>query len=61
MLSLDEVAAHPQAQATGMLQPSPDGSIPVAGLPLCFDGERPPFRRVAPALGEGTDLLGSAR
>jgi crotonobetainyl-CoA:carnitine CoA-transferase CaiB-like acyl-CoA transferase len=27
------------------------------GLPLSFDGERPPFRRAAPQLGEHTDEL----
>jgi crotonobetainyl-CoA:carnitine CoA-transferase CaiB-like acyl-CoA transferase len=57
MLALDEVLAHPQCQAVGMLQPAPDGGIALMGLPLRFDGERPPFRASAPALGEATDLV----
>jgi len=44
-------------RALGILQPSPDGSIPLIGMPLQFDGERPPFRRAPPALGEGSDLI----
>ena len=62
LLTVDQVLAHPQSKAVGMLQPAPDGSGPLIGLPLQFDGERPPFRRSAPALGEGTELvLGQAR
>lgn len=57
MLSLDEVLAHPQCQALGMLQDAPDGGIPLMGVPLSFDGERPPFRTSPPALGEATDLV----
>jgi crotonobetainyl-CoA:carnitine CoA-transferase CaiB-like acyl-CoA transferase len=57
MLSLDEVLAHPQCQALGMLQQAPDGGIPLMGVPLCFDGERPPFRASPPALGEATDVV----
>jgi len=55
MQSVDEVLAHPQTKALGMLQESPDGRLTIMGLPLSFDGERPPFRRAAPQLGEHTD------
>jgi crotonobetainyl-CoA:carnitine CoA-transferase CaiB-like acyl-CoA transferase len=59
MLALDEVLAHPQSQAVGMLQDPPDGGIPLMGIPLRFDGERPPFRASAPRLGEATaEVLG---
>jgi crotonobetainyl-CoA:carnitine CoA-transferase CaiB-like acyl-CoA transferase len=57
MQSVDEVLAHAQTKALGMLQESPDGRLTIMGLPLSFDGERPPFRRVAPQLGEHTDEL----
>jgi crotonobetainyl-CoA:carnitine CoA-transferase CaiB-like acyl-CoA transferase len=57
MQSVDQVVAHPQTQALGMLQQSPDGRLTIMGLPLSFDGERPPFRRAAPKLGEHTEEL----
>jgi crotonobetainyl-CoA:carnitine CoA-transferase CaiB-like acyl-CoA transferase len=58
---LDQVAGHPQTEAVGMLQTSPDGSLRAMGLPLSFDGERPPFARMAPGLGEDNDaVLGPA-
>jgi crotonobetainyl-CoA:carnitine CoA-transferase CaiB-like acyl-CoA transferase len=57
MQSLDEVLAHPQTKALGVLQESPDGRLTIMGLPLSFNGERPPFRRPAPQLGEHTDEL----
>jgi len=59
--TLDQVAGHPQTEAVGMLQTSPDGSLRTMGLPLSFDGERPPFARMAPGLGEDNDaVLGPA-
>ncbi|HEV2957434.1 MAG TPA: CoA transferase [Xanthobacteraceae bacterium] len=57
MQNVDEVLAHAQTKALGMLQESPDGRLTIMGLPLSFDGERPPFRRAAPQLGEHTDEL----
>jgi crotonobetainyl-CoA:carnitine CoA-transferase CaiB-like acyl-CoA transferase len=62
MLDLGEVLAHPQSHALGMLQNAPDGGIPLMGVPLRFDGERPPFRASAPKLGEATGVvLGGVR
>jgi crotonobetainyl-CoA:carnitine CoA-transferase CaiB-like acyl-CoA transferase len=52
---IDQVVAHPQTAALGMLQPSPDGSITLLGLPLSFDGKRPEFRRMPPTLGQHTE------
>jgi crotonobetainyl-CoA:carnitine CoA-transferase CaiB-like acyl-CoA transferase len=52
---VQDVAAmlqHPQTQALGMLQPVPGSSIPMIGLPIRFDGERPTPRSASPALGE---------
>ncbi len=57
MLDLGEVLAHPQSHALGMLQEAPDGGIPLMGLPLRFDGERPAFRRSPPRLGEATNVV----
>ena len=50
--NLGESVDHAQVQATGILQDSPDGSFRLIGTPLQFNGERPPFDRLAPALGE---------
>jgi crotonobetainyl-CoA:carnitine CoA-transferase CaiB-like acyl-CoA transferase len=60
VLSLDEVLAQPQSEALGMLQPAPDGGMRLMGIPLQFDGERPPYRRSPPKLGEATDIVLSA-
>jgi crotonobetainyl-CoA:carnitine CoA-transferase CaiB-like acyl-CoA transferase len=57
---IDQVVAHPQTAALGILQPSPDGSITLLGSPLSFDGERPAFRRMPPTLGQHTEeVLGA--
>lgn len=50
--TLDQVLDDPQTVALGMFQPSPDGGAKVAGLPLSFDGLRPPFLRDAPSFAE---------
>jgi crotonobetainyl-CoA:carnitine CoA-transferase CaiB-like acyl-CoA transferase len=57
ILGLDEVLANPQCQALGMLQPPPDGGVPLMGVPISFDGERPPFRNSAPPLGNATEAV----
>lgn len=54
MQTIAEVLAHPQTKALGMLQRSPDGEITLLGLPLSFNGMRPPFRQPPPALGAHT-------
>lgn len=43
---------HPQTQALGLVQPVPGSSIPMVGLPLRIDGERPQPRGGSPKLGE---------
>ena len=55
--TLDQVVAHPQTAAMGVLQTSPDGTLRTMGLPLSFDGERAPYRSKAPTLGADNDLL----
>jgi crotonobetainyl-CoA:carnitine CoA-transferase CaiB-like acyl-CoA transferase len=57
MQSIAEVLAHPQTNALGMMQESPDGRITLLGLPLSFDGVRPAFRKAPPALGAHTSEI----
>ncbi|HET7874300.1 MAG TPA: CoA transferase [Methylomirabilota bacterium] len=57
ILSLDRVAAEPQAEASGMLVPAKHPRLPdyrAVGLPIRWDGERPGVSRVPPLLGEHT-------
>ena len=59
MQTIAEVLAHPQTEALGMLQQSPDGDITLLGLPISFDGVRPAFRQSPPALGAHTrEIMG---
>ena len=48
--TLDQVAADPQTAALGILEQL--GSLSLVGLPLSFDGARPPLAKLAPRLGE---------
>jgi crotonobetainyl-CoA:carnitine CoA-transferase CaiB-like acyl-CoA transferase len=52
--TIEQVVADPQTLALGILQQGPEGSFPTVGLPLTFDGERPPYRSAAPTLGQHT-------
>ena len=52
-----EVIASRQTEALGILQKAPDLDMTLTGLPLEFDGKRPPYRYSAPTLGEHNDLL----
>lgn len=49
---LPETLTHEQTAATGILQGAPDASFSVVALPVKFDGQRAPFDRFAPELGE---------
>jgi crotonobetainyl-CoA:carnitine CoA-transferase CaiB-like acyl-CoA transferase len=53
--------AEPQAAALGMIADVPESGLSLIGLPLSFDGERPPMRRRAPELGEHNDELRPAK
>lgn len=55
-----EILAHPQTEALGILQSSPDGLFQIIGLPLSFAGHRPPFRRSPPAFGQDGAVLSDA-
>ncbi len=50
--SVDEVVAHPQTQALRILEPVEGDTLPLAGIPVSFDGVRPRHAGRAPALGE---------
>ena len=49
---LRDVADEPQTAALGMIEPVENSDLGFIGLPLSFDGVRPPLRRKAPGLGE---------
>jgi crotonobetainyl-CoA:carnitine CoA-transferase CaiB-like acyl-CoA transferase len=57
MQTIGELVAHEQLIATGILQPPPEGQLPLLGLPVQMDGVRPAYRRVAPALGADTGIV----
>jgi crotonobetainyl-CoA:carnitine CoA-transferase CaiB-like acyl-CoA transferase len=50
-----EVLAHPQTAALDIAQETGDESMKLIGLPISFDGERPPLRNLAPRLGADND------
>jgi crotonobetainyl-CoA:carnitine CoA-transferase CaiB-like acyl-CoA transferase len=52
LLAVDQVAAHAQTKALEMTVTCDGDELPLVGVPLAFDGERPRSRRRAPALGE---------
>jgi crotonobetainyl-CoA:carnitine CoA-transferase CaiB-like acyl-CoA transferase len=55
--SIDQVVAQPQTVALGILQQAPDCDMRLVGLPLSFNGQRPPFRATAPKAGEHNELV----
>jgi crotonobetainyl-CoA:carnitine CoA-transferase CaiB-like acyl-CoA transferase len=59
--TLDEVVAHPQTVAVGMVQQAPGNHPALVGLPLQFEGARPPLRSLPPELGAQTGrVLGAS-
>jgi crotonobetainyl-CoA:carnitine CoA-transferase CaiB-like acyl-CoA transferase len=58
--SVDQVVAAEQTKALGILQKDPKLDLTLVGLPLEFDGVRPPYRFSAPKLGEHNDILSDA-
>jgi crotonobetainyl-CoA:carnitine CoA-transferase CaiB-like acyl-CoA transferase len=53
--TMDQVVADPQTEALGQIQQQ--GALSLVGLPLSFDGARPPFAKRAPTLGEDNDAI----
>jgi len=57
--TIDEVLVHPQTLALDILQETSDGLLKLIGLPMRFDGRRPPQPKGPPLLGEHTkDIFG---
>jgi crotonobetainyl-CoA:carnitine CoA-transferase CaiB-like acyl-CoA transferase len=52
LLTVDQVAAHPQTEALGMLAACANDELALAGIPLSFGGVRPRSTGRAPGLGE---------
>ena len=50
--TVEEVVAHPQTEALGMMRPGDDESMQFVGLPLRIDGIRPATSGHAPRLDE---------
>jgi len=57
VLDLGQVLAEPQFAAVGILQELADGTGRQVGLPLSFNGEKPPLRTNAPELGEANAVV----
>jgi crotonobetainyl-CoA:carnitine CoA-transferase CaiB-like acyl-CoA transferase len=55
--TLDQVVADAQTRALGMIQKRPGSDLELVGLPLSFDGARPPFAKPAPMLGEDNETV----
>jgi crotonobetainyl-CoA:carnitine CoA-transferase CaiB-like acyl-CoA transferase len=55
--TLEQVVADKQTKALGIIQRCPGSDLSLVGLPLSFDGVRPPFDKPAPALGEDNDAV----
>ncbi len=56
---LAAVAAHPQTEALGMVLQGPGDAPRSIGLPVSFDGRRPPVESGAPELGEANAEYGA--
>jgi crotonobetainyl-CoA:carnitine CoA-transferase CaiB-like acyl-CoA transferase len=55
--NVQQMLEHEQTRALDLLQAVPGASIPMIGLPVSFDGQRPQPRSAAPALGADTTTL----
>jgi crotonobetainyl-CoA:carnitine CoA-transferase CaiB-like acyl-CoA transferase len=57
LLSVDQVAVHPQTAALGMIEACSNDELGLVGIPLSFGTERPRSTQRAPGLGEHNALL----
>lgn len=55
--TVEQVVADAQTEALGILQHWPGSALSLVGLPLSFDGARPPLSKLAPALGEDNRVI----
>jgi len=56
-----QVVDQPQTHAIGIFQTVPEVELRIVGLPISFDGMRPPVKGRAPEIGEHTDAIRSPR
>ena len=52
-----QVVDQPQTRAIGIFQTVPEVDLRIVGLPISFDGVRPPVKGRAPEIGEHTDAI----
>jgi len=57
--TLDQVVKHEQVAALGIVEKSDTDGIPMVGLPLNFDNQRPPPASNAPKLGSYNNIFDS--
>lgn len=57
ILSIPEVLNEAQVNALEMFQQVPSQDFTLTGIPLSFNGVRPPIRSVAPSLGDSNSLI----
>lgn len=58
---IGQLAQTEQLAAVGIIQTLPESGVPVVGLPIAFDRQRPRSARAAPALGEHNgELVGGS-
>jgi crotonobetainyl-CoA:carnitine CoA-transferase CaiB-like acyl-CoA transferase len=55
--TIDAVVAHPQTLALDIIQETDDGKYKLIGMPLSFNGVRPPQHTGSPELGEHNDEI----
>lgn len=60
LLTVDQVAVHPQTRALDMALRCEGDDIELVGIPISFNGERPRARTAAPELGEYNAILKGA-
>jgi crotonobetainyl-CoA:carnitine CoA-transferase CaiB-like acyl-CoA transferase len=58
--NVEQVVRDAQTAALEIIQQAPGNGLSLVGLPLCFDGVRPAFEKLAPSLGEDNPLLAAA-
>jgi len=56
-----QVVDQPQTHAIGIFQTVPEVELRIVGLPISFDGMRPPVKGRAPEIGEHRDAIRSPR
>jgi formyl-CoA transferase len=59
--TMAEAASEPQVAALGIIQNVPNEDYVLTGLPLSFDGTRPPIRSAAPRVGADNAEFGAAK